>query len=77
MILNNIRMDIQSGKVPANELIDGFLILIGGVVLLTPGFLTDIFGFLLLIPYTRSLFKGLAIRHFQKYAEYRTTITIE
>ena len=77
LIISSIRSDLNAGKVPAHELIDGLLVLIGGVVLLTPGFLTDICGFLLLIPQTRSMFKKFIKRQFQKYASYRTTITIE
>ena len=77
MIINKIRSDVNSGRVPAQELIDGVLILVGGIVLLTPGFLTDICGFLLLIPPTRSVFKRLIKSQLQKYATYRTSITIE
>lgn len=77
MIINKIKSDLNSGRVPAQELIDGLLILVGGIVLLTPGFLTDFCGFLLLIPQTRSLFKRIIKSQFQKYADYRTTITIE
>ena len=77
MIINKIKTDVNSGRVPAQELIDGLLVLVGGIVLLTPGFLTDICGFLLLIPQTRHVFKRLLKRQFQKYADYSTTITIE
>ena len=77
MIINKIKSDINSGRVPAQELIDGLLVLVGGIVLLTPGFLTDLCGFLLLIPQTRSVFKRILKGQFQKYASYSTTITIE
>lgn len=77
IIINKIRSDVASGRVPAKELIDGLLVLIGGIVLLTPGFLTDICGFVLLIPLTRNLIKGFVRSHFEKMANYRTTITIE
>ena len=77
MIIGKIRSDVNSGRVPAQELIDGVLILVGGIVLMTPGFLTDIFGFLLLIPPTRSVFKSLIKVQLQKYSTYRTSITIE
>jgi len=77
MIINKIKSEISSGKVPARELIDGLLILIGGIVLLTPGFLTDICGFFLLIPYTRNFIKGFVRSHFERIVNYRTTITIE
>ena len=77
MIINKIKSEVNSGKVPARELIDGLLILIGGIVLLTPGFLTDICGFFLLIPYTRNFIKGFVRSHFERIVNYRTTITIE
>ena len=77
MIINKIKSDVNSGRVPAQELIDGMLILVGGIVLLTPGFLTDICGFLLLIPFSRAVFKRMIKSQMQKYAEYRTSITIE
>lgn len=47
-----------SGQIPANEAIDGLLILIAGAVLLTPGFLTDAIGFLLLVPLFRSAIRS-------------------
>jgi len=77
IIINKIRADVSSGRVPARELIDGLLVLIGGIVLLTPGFITDICGFILLIPFTRNLIKGFVRSHFERMANYRTTITIE
>ncbi|MCH8069451.1 MAG: membrane protein FxsA [Candidatus Marinimicrobia bacterium] len=52
-----IQQELQTGRMPAEKLIDGFLILIGGIVLLTPGLLTDIFGFALLVPFSRNMFK--------------------
>ena len=51
---------------PNNELIDGLMILVGGIVLLTPGFITDTFGFLLLIPLTRTLIKKWFKRKFEE-----------
>lgn len=47
-----------SGQLPANEAIDGLLILIAGAVLLTPGFLTDVVGFLLLVPFVRAAIRS-------------------
>ncbi len=52
-----IQEEMQNGRFPGNELLDGFLIFVAGVLLLTPGLLTDILGFLTLIPWTRSIFK--------------------
>ncbi len=52
-----IQQDLQMGKIPADKLMDGLLVLVGGIVLLTPGLLTDILGLALLFPLTRSIFK--------------------
>ena len=50
-----LREKVNAGGLPAKELADGALILIGGTLLLTPGFLTDILGFFLVLPFTRPL----------------------
>ncbi len=50
-------------RFPGQEVADGVLIVIGGTLLLTPGFLTDIFGLLLLIPPTRAIARRV-LRHF-------------
>jgi UPF0716 protein FxsA len=52
-ILTNIRMDLSQGRMPTGELINGALVLVGGILLLTPGFFTDAMGFVLLVPTTR------------------------
>jgi UPF0716 protein FxsA len=52
------------GRVPAREAIDGVLVVFGGALLLTPGFVTDVFGLLLLLPFTRPLLRRLLVRRF-------------
>lgn len=61
LVLRAIRHDLAGGRVPAEHLLDGLLILIGGVLLLTPGLLTDLTGALLMLPPTRTRMKA-AIR---------------
>ncbi|MDF1532161.1 MAG: FxsA family protein [ANME-2 cluster archaeon] len=56
-VLHRIRSEMSFGQMPGDSLFDGVLVLIGAILLLTPGILTDITGFLLLIPGTRVLFK--------------------
>lgn len=56
-VLRGIRAEMAAGRVPASSLIDGLFVLIGGVLLLTPGILTDLFGLGLLLPFTRSRLK--------------------
>ena len=46
---------LRTGRMPARELADGALILVGGTLMLTPGFVTDAFGILLILPMTRPL----------------------
>jgi UPF0716 protein FxsA len=50
---------ISEGRVPAREVLDGVLVIAGGLALLTPGFLTDIVGVLCLLPPTRALIRRL------------------
>jgi UPF0716 protein FxsA len=54
-----LRDTIQAGAVPGKELIDGALVLIGGTLLLTPGFVTDVVGFFFVLPFTRPLARRL------------------
>src|SRR4051812_22356805 len=53
---------VAEGRVPGREVLDGVLVIFGGALLLTPGFLTDVFGLLFLIPPTRALVRGLLVR---------------
>mgnify|MGYP002725783913 CR=1 FL=1 len=52
-----VKTRLQQGETPAEEMLDALIILIAGIVLLTPGLLTDISGLLLLLPATRRKFK--------------------
>jgi len=65
LILRKIQTNLNQGIMPNNELLDGLMILVGGIVLLTPGFITDILGFLLLIPLTRSMIKLLVSKRLE------------
>ena len=55
--LYRIQESLREGRMPSGELLDALLIVIAGLVLLTPGFLTDSAGFILLIPATRNSIK--------------------
>jgi UPF0716 protein FxsA len=56
-LLNQIQQDLNEGIMPQDKLIDGAMILTGSLLLLTPGFCTDLFGFCLLTPLTRQWIK--------------------
>ena len=64
-----IRSQLAEGRAPTEGLINGLLILVGGVVLLTPGLLTDILGFSLLVPFTRDMFRKNLQNRLRKHAE--------
>lgn len=52
-----LRDALDTGRMPATEIADGALILVGGTLMLAPGFVTDAFGILLILPFTRPLFR--------------------
>ena len=55
--LAKIQSELKSGRPPTDKLIEGAMIVVGGIVLITPGILTDLFGFALMVPKFR---KGIA-----------------
>ncbi|HEV7884741.1 MAG TPA: FxsA family protein [Solirubrobacteraceae bacterium] len=55
---------LAEGRVPGREVIDGVLVIFGGALLVTPGFLTDILGLVLLLPPTRAIVRGVLVRRF-------------
>jgi UPF0716 protein FxsA len=64
--LQQIRHSLSQGIVPAEEMVDGVLIFVGGILLITPGVLTDLFALVLLIPYSRTIFKRWLRRRFDR-----------
>jgi UPF0716 protein FxsA len=54
---------VSEGRVPTREVLDGVLVVFGGALLLTPGFLSDIVGILFLLPPTRALIRRVALRN--------------
>ena len=56
-VQRQIRLDLQKGIIPTDSLIDGCFILIAAALLITPGMITDIFGFVLMVPFFRGWLK--------------------
>ncbi|HLQ70984.1 MAG TPA: FxsA family protein [Bacillota bacterium] len=69
-----MRQSMANHRVPAGDIVDGVCILIGAICLITPGFLTDIIGFIMVLPTTRRPFKHLIGFWFQKKLANRTFI---
>jgi len=57
-VVRRIQAEMAEGRLPASSMVDGVLILLAGAVLITPGVLTDVAGFVILIPATRALIKA-------------------
>jgi UPF0716 protein FxsA len=66
--LNRANWRIQSGQIPAQEMLEGILLAVGGALLLTPGFITDGIGFVLLLPFTRQFFATRLMGRFKLFA---------
>lgn len=62
--LMSARAKMDQGRIPAGELVSGVMVAVGGALLLTPGFVTDAAGFLLLLPMTR---RWLLIQLIERY----------
>ena len=56
------RVALGEGRMPARELADGILIVVGGTLMISPGFVTDVFGVLLILPFTRPIGRRLLAR---------------
>ncbi|MFH1783135.1 MAG: FxsA family protein [Candidatus Omnitrophota bacterium] len=74
--LIKIQEDINNGIMPTDKLFDGVIILCSGILLLTPGLITDVVGFLGLIPITRTLIKKIVKRKTEDMISKGDTITI-
>jgi UPF0716 protein FxsA len=66
---------LAEGRVPGREVFDGAMIIVGGALLLTPGFLTDVVGLVLLIPPTRALLRRFLTRRFSRRAGVRWRVS--
>lgn len=66
--LNRANWRMQSGQIPAQEMLEGILLAVGGALLLTPGFVTDSIGFLLLVPFTRQFFATRLMGKFKSFS---------
>lgn len=63
-VVQRMQETVARGMMPAREILDGVMILIAGVVLLTPGFVTDAIGILLLLPPVRAVLRAYLTRRF-------------
>lgn len=64
--VRKIQQAISEGRIPDTELIDSLLIIAGALLLVTPGVITDILGFLVLLPFTRPLVRKTVVYWFKR-----------
>ena len=69
-----IQQNVAAGRLPTDDLIEGVMIFVAGLVLLTPGFLTDALGFLILIPATRRLLRHYLVTWLKRRADLHANI---
>ncbi len=65
-VLQRLQQETQEGRLPADPMIDGAFLLVAGALLVTPGVLTDLVGFLCLVPAFRRAVRGLLRRRFEQ-----------
>jgi UPF0716 protein FxsA len=69
-----IQRSVAEGRLPTDDLIEGVMILFAGLVLLTPGFLTDAIGLLVLLPPTRHWLRRYLIAWFKRHADLQANV---
>ena len=65
-VIRELQGSLSQGKAPTDPIIEGILVLISAALLVTPGVLTDIIGFVLVIPYTRRIIRDLLKEYFKR-----------
>lgn len=63
------QFQLSAGEIPTDSILDGICIFAGGLLMMLPGFLTDIVGLLLVLPFTRPTAKALIARCIRKYID--------
>ena len=76
-VIRKVQDDLREGYMPGDSLLDGICILAGGIMLLTPGLLTDLAGLLLLLPFTRKAAKAKIYRYLKRKMERGNIIIIK
>ncbi|MGH9179371.1 MAG: FxsA family protein [Acidimicrobiales bacterium] len=71
-VLRRAQARVDQGALPGRELVDGVLILFAGALLITPGFVTDLVGVLLLLPPIRAGLRAAVVQALRRRAEFRT-----
>ena len=71
-VIRKLQHEVGSGQLPTTTLVDALMIFIAGALLITPGILTDVFGFSLLIPFMRNVYRRKLMEWFRAHATVTT-----
>lgn len=77
MVLREIQSRLNRGEMPGDAVLDGIFVFIGGVLLLVPGYVTDIIGFVFIFPLTRKLFKPVVMKWLEWKLRRNTTVIVQ
>ncbi|MDD9877697.1 MAG: FxsA family protein [Magnetovibrio sp.] len=70
-IVREVQAHLDAGQLPARQIFDGLCLLVAGALLLTPGFITDAVGFILLVPGLRSIAAAMVLSRVERHQEFR------
>ncbi|MDM5190277.1 FxsA family protein [Bacillus sp. DX4.1] len=76
-VLREIQYRLNRGELPGDAVLDGIFVFIGGILLLVPGYVTDVIGIILIFPVTRKPFKLMMIKWLQWKLSRNTTIIVQ
>ena len=76
-VLREIQFRLNRGEMPGDAVLDGIFIFVGGILLVLPGYVTDILGFIFVVPATRALLKPLVMKWIDWKFRKRTTIIVQ
>ncbi|UYX51380.1 membrane protein FxsA [Bacillus thuringiensis] len=76
-VLREIQFRLNRGEMPGDTVLDGIFIFVGGILLVLPGYVTDIIGFIFIVPVTRALLKPVVMKWIDWKFRKRTTIIVQ
>lgn len=77
IVLKEIQFRLNRGEMPGDTVLDGIFVFIGGLLLLTPGYVTDVIGFIFIFSVTRQPFKFMMIKWLERKIRRNTTIIVQ
>ncbi|HDR7793398.1 TPA: membrane protein FxsA [Bacillus luti] len=76
-VLREIQSKLNRGEMPGGAVLDGIFVFVGGILLVLPGYVTDIIGFIFIVPATRSLLKPLVMKWMEWKFRKNSTIIVQ